>query len=75
MCMFFSKEEFGGGGRVDSIYALWPSAAYTRGYFHACAYVMEHCILFCEQLMLMIKGFIQNQLNQEKENKNSLVLG
>lgn len=46
-----------------------------RGYFHACAYVMEHCILFCEQLMLMIKGFIQNQLNQEKENKNSLVLG
>lgn len=32
--MFFSKEEFGGGGRVDSIYALWPpSAAYTTGVF------------------------------------------
>lgn len=63
------------GGLIPFMLCGPPSAAYTRGYFHACAYVMEHCILFCEQLMLMIKGFIQNQLNQEKENKNSLVLG
>lgn len=36
----------------------------ARRYSYMCAYVMKHQIQFYEQLMLMIKGFIQNQLNQ-----------
>jgi len=63
MCMSFSKEELGvgrteGGSHLYSVALISKcgdlAAAYARGYLCACADMMEHCILFCEQLMLLI---------------------